>query len=294
MKHTGKLGAIIAVIGLVATALFLTGCDNGSTSDPTYTVTFNSNGGTAVAQVIGLTSGSTITAPADPTKTGYTCIFDGWYKDNTTFANPWNFGDGGDTVTANITLYAKWVAYSLGDTGPGGGKIFFVDPTGFTVEGYTGATGSFVSYTAYYLEAAPADEGSSIKWSDDTTAISNVTTFTSNSDSKASQIGNGRKDTRIINDYLNGEGENGTAAQKCAIKTVTVGSTTFNDWFLPSLGELNELYKAKGEPNVPTTGYFWSSSQYASNYAWFQIFASGFQGDFGKANEYSVRAIRAF
>jgi len=195
-----------------------------------------------------------------------------------------------------------WTAeYAVGDEGPAGGTIFYVAdgkegrPLGFTVQGYSGATGTFPSYKAHYLEAAPANEGSNIKWSDDLTVIANVTTFNTIADSKVSQIGNGRKDTRIINDFLNEKGEDLTAAQRCATKTVTVGTTTFNDWFLPSIGELNELYKAIGEPKVPTTGYFWSSSQCSNDRAWLQDLDNGFQYNVNKDNaSVSVRAIRAF
>ncbi|MDR0472506.1 MAG: InlB B-repeat-containing protein, partial [Treponema sp.] len=69
-----------------------------------YTVTFNSNGGSEVAQIPNITPNTLITAPAAPTKTDL--FFGGWYKDNTTFANAWNFAS--DKVTQNTILYAKW------------------------------------------------------------------------------------------------------------------------------------------------------------------------------------------
>ena len=68
-----------------------------------YTVTFNSNGGSTVNQITGVASGTTIAKPADPTKAN--SIFDGWYKE-AGLTNAWNFTT--DTVTQNITLYAKW------------------------------------------------------------------------------------------------------------------------------------------------------------------------------------------
>ena len=70
----------------------------------TYTVTFNSNGGSAVSQVTA-NAGQMITAPVAPTRAGYT--FDGWYKESA-LTTPWNFAT--DTVTAHTTLYAKWTA----------------------------------------------------------------------------------------------------------------------------------------------------------------------------------------
>ena len=70
----------------------------------TYTVTFETSGGSAVDPVT-VDAGSTVTKPADPTKSGYT--FGGWYKDST-LQTPWDFAN--DTVTADTTLYAKWTA----------------------------------------------------------------------------------------------------------------------------------------------------------------------------------------
>lgn len=66
-----------------------------------YTITFNSNGGSFVPSVS--TDGTPITAPTAPTRTGY--VFAGWYttEELTTL---YNFSN---EVTADLTLYAKWV-----------------------------------------------------------------------------------------------------------------------------------------------------------------------------------------
>jgi uncharacterized repeat protein (TIGR02543 family) len=74
------------------------------TGDSLYTVTFDSQGGSAVAPVTAL-PGTTITAPLVPMRSGYP--FGGWYKE-AACANAWDFA--ADTVTADITLYAKWNA----------------------------------------------------------------------------------------------------------------------------------------------------------------------------------------
>ena len=66
-----------------------------------HTITFNTNGGSDVASITAET-GATITAPADPTKDGYT--FAGWFADEA-LTVPYTFS----TMPAeNITLYAKW------------------------------------------------------------------------------------------------------------------------------------------------------------------------------------------
>lgn len=70
-----------------------------------YAVTYDSRGGSAIAGATA-DSGSLLTAPTDPTRSGY--VFCGWFKDAAcTSANQWNFA--ADTVTANTTLYARWV-----------------------------------------------------------------------------------------------------------------------------------------------------------------------------------------
>ena len=92
-------------------------------STPKYTVSFDSNGGSAVSDKTDITSGSVITAPTPaPTKSGY--AFGGWYKDDNTFLDDWDFAN--DTVTANTTLHAKWtdntaptvVSITRADTSP--------------------------------------------------------------------------------------------------------------------------------------------------------------------------------
>lgn len=68
-----------------------------------YTVAFNSNGGSTVTTKTG-NYNSVIAKPANPTKKGF--VFAGWYKD-AALKTAWNFTT--DKVTANTTLYAKWV-----------------------------------------------------------------------------------------------------------------------------------------------------------------------------------------
>ncbi|MBR6930674.1 MAG: InlB B-repeat-containing protein [Bacteroidales bacterium] len=93
---------------------------DGFQDGSTHTVTFNSQGGTAVAaQTVGLKYGQTIVKanePTVPTRTYY--VFGGWYKESNC-TNAWDFDN--DAVTEDITLYAKWTPdpdhFSVSDDG---------------------------------------------------------------------------------------------------------------------------------------------------------------------------------
>jgi len=95
-RITGVAGSAMTVVGsrtAMANAL----------ADGYVRVKFDTNGGSLVeAQII--LEGGTATEPADPTFDGFT--FGGWYTDDTTFLEAYNFAT---PVTADITLYAKWI-----------------------------------------------------------------------------------------------------------------------------------------------------------------------------------------
>lgn len=159
-------------------------------------------------------------------------------------------------------------ALAIGDSHQGG-IIFYLDASG----------GGLI--------AAPSDQSSDAEWGCDGTAISGA---------DGTAIGTGYQNTIDI--------EAGcttlfTAADICA--NLTLGG--FNDWFLPSKDELNELYLNVGQGNALGLGnvggfsndYYWSSTKYNNLNAWIQNFANGNQvsnnvSDFVNA----VRAVRAF
>ena len=72
------------------------------TNAAVYTVTFDSTGGTAV-QSQNIIDSNKASKPTNPTMTNYAVV--GWYKE-ATLNNEWDFDN--DTVTNDITLYAKW------------------------------------------------------------------------------------------------------------------------------------------------------------------------------------------
>jgi uncharacterized repeat protein (TIGR02543 family) len=85
----------------VSTTLTIGGISSTFNVTTVYSVTFDSTGGSS-ENVQAINLNGMATAPADPTKTGYT--FAGWYSEPG-LTNLYVFNTA---ITANITLYAKW------------------------------------------------------------------------------------------------------------------------------------------------------------------------------------------
>ena len=81
-----------------------------------YTVTFNSNGGSAVSAA--KTVGGKVTKPADPTRAGYKFL--GWYKQGSSTA--WDFNQ---KVSGDMTLIARWeiIVYTVTFNSDGGSAV---------------------------------------------------------------------------------------------------------------------------------------------------------------------------
>lgn len=131
----------------------------GCTVEGKNTVVFNSNGGTAVNSKVVNTGDKLSTLPT-PTKAGYT--LEGWYKE-ANFATKW--AERTDTVTSNITLYAKWTAdeytltYNLNSvegTAPEGGTVT-VESTGLKAAAAVTADGKTFLGWAFDSSAKSAD-----------------------------------------------------------------------------------------------------------------------------------------
>jgi Protein of unknown function (DUF1566) len=102
-------------------------------------------------------------------------------------------------------------------------------------------------------------------------------------------------------------GHTSSAAKLCADYTnANYGTGTFSDWYLPSVAELNhiwnnfyEVQKAlTNDGNTATTPlvrtYYWSSSEYYTDEAWFYSFFYGYSYTYGKYYTLYVRAVRTF
>ena len=105
-------------------------------------------------------------------------------------------------------------------------------------------------------------------------------------------IGTGAQNTL---DILAGCSEDGIPAKLASDYEVTVDGVTYDDWFLPSRGELNELYLNKIEAGSFTNTDYCSSSEKNANEAWNQNFTSGNQFVTPWKNAtYMVRSVRTF
>jgi len=167
----------------------------------------------------------------------------------------------------------------IGDTGPGGGKIFYVETEkagGFDV---TSTTTAFTSYKAYYLEAAPANIDA-VRWDNATVSSSSLDTD--------GILGSGRNNTHLMHEF------EALAARRCKEYR---GPNNLEDWFLPSINELYEILKQKSVVGI-TTGIFWSSTTFL-NSIWAYDFSKDHQAldsiiESNKTTARLIRAVRAF
>ena len=101
---------LFLVLTLLLGLVLLVACGPEETpEDTTYTVTFNSAGGSAVPSQT-VEEGGKATEPTAPTRTGYN--FQYWYLDNQNV--PFNFNT---VITADITLTAYWTAQQVENNG---------------------------------------------------------------------------------------------------------------------------------------------------------------------------------
>jgi len=183
----------------------------------------------------------------------------------------------GNPLVKKITDPLFKVTYNLGDTGPGGGKIFYVKPAGFTMTDN--------GQICHYLEAAPSDMPTTLSWASST--ATNVPGI-------ATAIGSGRNNTALIVAAYPGDTVSNNAAKACDALT-----NAETDWFLPSTLELYELWVNRTiVGGLNGSGEYWSSCQWSSSPAIFGLTVRFSDGNMSsnriKTETWCVRAIRAF
>ncbi|NDH28672.1 MAG: DUF1566 domain-containing protein, partial [bacterium] len=182
-------------------------------------------------------------------------------------------------------------ACAVGDTGPGGGIVFYVHSSGtFT------STGSDCGTSCKYLEAARSDQSTGVVWCSNDSSPLGVT---------ATAIGSGMANTT-------------TADTTCSSGAIQIAADYSNngktDWHLPSKDELNELCKyakntgqaaggatlCSGGADAAVRGFtatnYWSSSEDSALNAWQHSFFDGSRGANlkGAPTSNRVRVVRAF
>ena len=181
-------------------------------------------------------------------------------------------------------LEPLFLNYNVGDSGPGGGIIFY--DKGNSSDGWRYLEASPASWNSYDpYNGFNSHEGTPLSWASGGIDVPGTGTG----------IGTGKKNTALI---LAANPGSHIAAHAC----VTYRGGGKSDWFLPSRDELNELYNQRAVVGYPAFSNltYWSSSQYDAADAWVQIFIAasgeveGSQEHYGKNSALNVRPIRAF
>ena len=193
------------------------------------------------------------------------------------------------TVESRDSVDTAPVSYSVGDIGPGGGRIFYVNTEGFNCGPNFNDTGSPTGRKCNYLEAAPntwsgGNQDPEAVWCEESTYIATSV-----------ELGAGYKNTLAMLAGCSSE-----AANLVATYNASNGGGK-SDWFLASRDEFAELYKARAavggwQVGGPDGGLYWTSTQARSDIAncfyiyYFELYAASQSKDIA---EY-VRPIRAF
>ncbi len=180
----------------------------------------------------------------------------------------------------------------VGDTGPGGGKVFYVDPT------LAAGSRNFEAAPDGWNGATPAADPTAA-WCSDTSQLL--------AGSFGITIGTGKANTALmVAAVLPGPCTSGVGYM-----AYNYVNGTANSWFLPSKDELNQLCKyarnqittvanqavqcgLSGPLQPGFAADYWSSTQDNPTGAWSQGFAIGNQSVVVKSSTLPVRPVRAF
>ena len=180
--------------------------------------------------------------------------------------------------------------YHWGDTGPDGGKVFYVDGSG-----------------CHGLEAQAADYSPNNKadydqamttWSDKISIYMGCTMMSPDTSSCGSPPPQPVAPASSFswNAAISAAATYNTTSITTTLSCSTTNApTTPNCWHLPSKTELEYLYEQKSVVGNFFGDYYWSSTESDSGNAWGQYFLNGLQSsNYNKLNTVPVRAVRAF
>ena len=171
----------------------------------------------------------------------------------------------GNTATATRQVVVVFQNLAIGQSYQGG-IIAYIDSTG-----------------QHGLIVATADQSEGIQWYNGSYIVTGAT---------GTAIGTGLTNTNAI---IAAQGEAQTVQTDYAAGLARAyNGGGYNDWFLPSLDELNKLYLNRVAIGGFTDALYWSSTEYDNYFGWTQDFGNGVQYYNYKDFTYFVRAVRAF
>ncbi|NDC47252.1 MAG: DUF1566 domain-containing protein, partial [Actinobacteria bacterium] len=183
------------------------------------------------------------------------------------------------------------VTYAIGDTGPGGGRIFITPSTAGNSSGN-------------YFEAAPNTWNAG---SDGNNRWCNITNGAIGASAQGINIGTGQANTNAIVAYC---------SSGAAVDARAYSGGSLTDWFLPSENELKQLWVQAAVtgvpvtktqccpgPATPSTNSYWSSTEIAAGRPG-SVFGSAREAypassssgsdNWGKQYGFNVRPVRMF
>lgn len=236
----------------------------------TYTVTFDSQGGSEVVALKVNENNTLEEMISNPIKSNASFKF--WSKDGTTAF------DLKTPITEDMTLKAVWeFQFKLGDIGPAGGYIFYdCDADNSEENDGAGPDGLSSEKDGWrYLEAAKEylNVYYTYSWGMNGAFGTEI------------GIGKGKSNTRILAD------KGKTCAAAYAVWNQTING--FSDWFIPSKDELSLILNLVGVRG----DWFdacWSSSEYDDNYAWCKENYQGYQVGYRRSSGRCILPVREF
>jgi len=194
-------------------------------------------------------------------------------------------GKGSFTVTFDLSklvigavCYVRAFATNSEGTAYGNElSIVIPDPDFKIGQSYKGGTIAYIDTTKLHGFIAADLSGASGTWGCQGSQVTGAS---------GTAIGTGNQNTI---DIVNSCSEN-TAASYCA----SLVSGGFDDWYLPSKDELNQLYINRDIIGGFTDDIYWSSSENNNSNAWSHNFSTGIQDLYYKSHPAHVRPIRSF